>query len=158
MTSCINLVPFKGAEMYLGKQQFQVNDFMLLLLSSRSKHNFQHQTSNKGEVKHKQLVCVCKDTDSWNIRFSATLLSLATLSSSAFIKKKQVAAQPIRRVLEFPRHYSALSVVTSHGPLNGTPQTSLNGLMRQNTQGWGTCFNHEYKVSLLITNTPLWHM
>lgn len=52
-------MPFKGAEMYLGKQQFQVNDFMLLLLSSRSKHNFQHQTSNKGEVKHKQLVCVC---------------------------------------------------------------------------------------------------
>lgn len=90
MTSCINLVPFKGAEMYLGKQQFQVNDFMLLLLSSRSKHNFQHQTSNKGEVKHKQLVCVCKDTDSWNIRFSATLLSLATLSSSAFIKKNKL--------------------------------------------------------------------
>lgn len=88
MTSCINLVPFKGAEMYLGKQQFQVNDFMLLLLSSRSKHNFQHQTSNKGEVKHKQLVCVCVRTQTAGTSGSQPLSSHWLHCRQAHLLKK----------------------------------------------------------------------
>ena len=85
----------------------------------------------------------------------------------AHLIRSQVGAQPIRTELEFPLAcHSALSAVTSHGPLNGRPQTQLNGLMRPNTPtetkslklSVFSCLCHSGTYIQVHDNDTLWHI
>ena len=98
------------------------------------KFSFSISCNNKEEVKLKTVcvcvhvyVCGCLRTEAaGNIGPRPSLVSHWLCCCQAHLIRKQVAAGPIRTEAEFPLTcHSVLSVVTSHGPLNGRPQTQF---------------------------------
>lgn len=117
-------------------------------------------------------MCVCarvclRTHTAGNIRPRPPLCSHWLCCRQAHLIRSQVGAQPIRTKLEFPLAcHSALSAVTSHGPLNGRPQTQLNGLMRPNTPTKNkslklsvfSCLCHSGTYIQVHDNDTLWHI
>lgn len=114
--------------------------------------------------------CVCarvwlRTHTAGNITPRPPLFSHWLCCCQAHLIRSQAGAQPIRTELEFPLTcHSALSAVTSHGPLNGRPQTQLNGLMRQNTPtktkslklSVFSCLSHSWNCIEVHDNHTLW--